>query len=566
MANDDPQGGPEPQTAKVKPHGRFSPIWLIPMVAAGLVVYLGYSSFENRGPTVTLILATAEGLTVDETRVKHKAVTVGTVDDIALTPDMKRAVVKVRMVGGMKSALTEHARFWVIRPRISAGSLTGIETLVSGPYIEVDPGVPGGKKQLEFTALAEPPGRESDEPGHVYLLRAPRLGSLAAGSPIYYRDVEVGDVLGYELGQGLGPVTLRIFVREPFDRFVHPQTRFWNASGLSLTMGAEGMHLEVESIQTLLSGGIAFETPRANEQDPPAPESANFELFADKAAADAAFYRDNIPYVTYFQTSVQGLACGSPVAISGVQVGSVNDVKLVYDPSKQGMIARVAFDLQPERLLARRGHESAAGQESADGQESAAIQESPAGQESAADADEVRRALTNTRMRVVLESSNFLTGSKDLSIVYAKDTTAGPLPKEGNATVLPSQGGGIDGLTSSLADVATKVDSIPFDQIGANANAALVGIERLVDRVDTEAGPALERLPEIAQEMAQVAKSASLTLGPAGYGQNSDFQHDLQRVLSEVNDAVRSFRALGDYLDRHPEALIRGRVAQSGAR
>jgi paraquat-inducible protein B len=533
---------PEPQEAKVKPHGRLSPVWLIPIVAAGLVAYLGYSSFENRGPTVTLVLATAEGLTVDETRVEHKSVPLGTVEGITLAPDMKSVIVKVRMVGGTKAMLTDHARFWVVRPRLSAGSLTGIETLVSGAYIEVDPGEPGGKKQQEFTALAQPPGRESDEPGRVFVLKAKRLGTLSAGAPLYYRDVEVGEVLGYELGDGLGPVTLRIFVREPFDRFVHPQTRFWNASGLSVTMGAEGMHLELESIQTLLSGGIAFETPSASERDSPAEESTTFELYEDKATADAAFYRENIPYVSYFQTSVQGLSRGSPVQLSGVQVGSVSDVQLVYDPDQHGMIARVAFDLQPERILAKNG------------------------QKSATVPSEVRRAFSEPGMRVVLESSSLLTGAKDLSIIYAKGHVTGDLPHEGDAIVLPSQGGGIDGLTASLADVATKVDKIPFEQIGTNANAALLSIQRLATEIDSNAAPALLRLPEIEQDVSEAAKNASLSLGSAGYGQNSEFQHSIDRLMSQINDAARSFRVLADYLDRHPEALIRGRATQGGER
>ena len=533
---------PEPQEAKIKRHGRLSPLWLIPIVAAGLVAYLGYSSFENRGPTVTLVLANAEGLTVDETRVEHKAVPLGTVEGITLAPDMKSVIVKVRMVGGTKAILTDHARFWVVRPRLSAGSLTGIETLVSGAYIEVDPGEPGGKKQQEFTALAQPPGRESDEPGRVFVLKAKQLGTLSSGSPLYYRDVEVGEVLGYELGDGLGPVTLRIFVREPFDRFVHPQTRFWNASGLSVTMGAEGMHLELESIQTLLSGGIAFETPRASERDSPAEESTTFELYEDKATADAAFYRENIPYVSYFQTSVQGLSRGSPVQLSGVQVGSVSDVRLVYDPDQHGMIARVAFDLQPERILAKNG------------------------QNSATVPSEVRRAFSEPGMRVVLESSSLLTGAKDLSIIYAKGHVTGDLPHEGDAIVLPSQGGGIDGLTASLADVATKLDKIPLEQIGTNANAALLSIQRLATEIDSNAAPALLRLPEIEQDLSEAAKNASLSLGPTGYGQNSEFQHSIDRLMSQVNDAARSFRVLADYLDRHPEALIRGRAAQAGER
>jgi paraquat-inducible protein B len=535
--------GREPTTAKVKPHGRLSPVWLIPLVAVGLVAYLAYSSFADRGARVTLILDTADGLTVDQTQVKHKAVTVGTVESIRLAPDTRSVIVGIRMVRGTDAMTTDHARFWVVRPRLTAGSLTGLETLVSGAYIEVDPGDPGGKKETEFKALSQPPGRQSDEPGQVFVLEAKRLGALSVGSPVYYRDVEVGEVLSYDLGSGLGPVTLRAFVREPFDKFVHTHTRFWNASGLSINTGPEGMRVEVESLQTLLSGGIAFETAQYGDADPVATEATRFELHEDKAGADDAFYRENLPFVTYFRTSVQGLSKGSPVQISGVQVGNVTDVRLVYDPAMRGMIARVGFDLQPERVLTK-----------------GAVHDASA-------TEEVRKAFSDRAMRVTIESSNLLTGAKDLAIDYAKERPPRALPKEGEALVLPSQGAGIESMTASLADVATKLDKVPFQQIGERADAALGGLQRLIAEIETDAMPAIAQLPTIADQMSLAVKNANGTLGPTGYGPNSDFQHDMERLMREVNDAARSFRVLADYLDRHPEALIRGRAsAQAGVR
>jgi paraquat-inducible protein B len=375
----------------------------------------------------------------------------------------------------------------------------------------------------------------------VFVLTAKRLGSLSTGSPVYYRDVEVGEVLGYDLGEGLGPVTLRVFVRDPFDKFVHAQSRFWNASGLSVTMGPEGMRVELESIQTLLSGGIAFETPNAKGQDVPAEESAVFELYENKAGADNAFYRENIPYVTYFRTSVQGLTRGSPVQISGVQVGSVSDVKLVYDPAERGMIARVAFDLQPERVLAK-------------------------GASDASVSADVRRAFSDSGMHVTLESSSLLTGAKDLSIAYAKSKAPADLPREGDALVLPGDGGGIESLTASMAEVASRLDKIPFEEIGAHADAVLGNVQHLVTDIDTNATPALQQLPGIFEQMSEAAKSANGALGPAGYGQNSEFQHNMEHLMREVNDAARSFRVLADYLDRHPEALIQGRASQASGR
>jgi paraquat-inducible protein B len=530
----------EPPHARIRRHGWLTWMWIIPAVAAGLLGYLVYVSVSTRGPVITLTMSNAEDLQVDQTEVKHKAVPLGKVEDIHLSKDMGHVVVRIRMNGSPQPPMTDHARFWVVRPRLSAGNLTGIETLVSGAYIEVDPGSPGGKPQRDFQALDQPPGRQSDEPGHVFVLKASHLGSISAGAPIFYRDVSVGEVLSYDLGDGLGPVSLRVFVREPYDHFVHQATRFWIASGLSLTMGPEGMHLELESIQALLSGGVAFETPPMLEGDALAEDGATFDLYDDRASADAAFFHENMPYITYFQTSVQGLSRGSPVLLYGVQVGNVTDVKLVYDGDTRRMVARVALQLQPERVLTKKELRTGG--------------EVP---------DVVRQAFASVKMRVMLESSNFLTGAKDLSLVYAPDIRDA-LPRENGILVLPSQGAGMDSLQASLADIANKVDKIPFQQIGQNANDALASIQRLATDIDTNATPALAQLPGIAAQMSQAAQNVNGALGPSGYGQNSAFQYGMVRLLDHLNDTARSFRVLADYLDRHPEALIRGRASQPG--
>jgi paraquat-inducible protein B len=180
--------------------------------------------------------------------------------------------------------------------------------------------------------------------------------------------------------------------------------------------------------------------------------------------------------------------------------------------------------------------------------------------------EDVRRAFSDSGMHVTLESSSLLTGAKDLSIAYTKSKAAADLPREGDALVLPSDGGGIESLTASMADVAARLDKIPFEEIGAHANAVLGNVQHLVTDIDTNATPALRQLPGIFEQMSEAAKSANGALGPTGYGQNSEFQHNMEHLMREVNDAARSFRVLADYLDRHPEALIRGRASQASGR
>ena len=216
--------------------------------------------------------------------------------------------------------LTDKARFWVVRPRLSSGSLAGIETLVSGSYIEMDPGERGGAQQYEFTGLEKPPGVRSGEPGTTYRLRAERIGSLGPGAPVFYRDIVVGEVLGYDIGNGLGPATVSIFVRAPYNGFVREGSHFWNASGLSVQIGNSGIHIEMASLQAVLSGGVAFDAPK-DPDAAPAPAEQEFPLYRNYAEAQSAGYKARQEFVTYFETSVRGLTPGAPSSFTESRSG-----------------------------------------------------------------------------------------------------------------------------------------------------------------------------------------------------------------------------------------------------
>lgn len=552
-------------TAQLKKHGRFSPLWFIPLVAAGLVVYLTIHTLAKHGPTITLTFKTADGIVAEQTQVRYKDVALGTVSDVKLADDMSHVIVKVSMDADAKPLLTDTARFWVVRPRFGSISAlgAGLETLVSGAYIQIDPGQTRGKKTKEFTGLEEPPGVRSDQPGRVFTLRASRLGSLSTGAPVFFRDVTVGEMLSYDIGDGKGPVAVRIFVKEPYDKFVHPGTRFWNASGISVGMGAEGLHVEMESLQSVISGGIAFETTAEGSKAPPADENETFRLFDDKARADAAQYVQNWHYVTYFETSIEGLAKASSVQVFGVQVGTVRDVSLEYDKSGGQLKVRVTFDIQPERVTPDKYDDDI----------------SP----------EVMRALVTKGLRVVLTSSNFLTGQKVLSLQYVPGAKKAEVSEEGKLMVVPSQAGGLDNITSSLSDIASKLDKIPFEEIGEHVSSTMAGLDKTVNGQDLKSSlsdlaqtlaeakkivkeadrgmtPMLQKLPAIADQLQQAVERANAAVGAGGYGQNSDMQHGVERLLSELTDTARSIRLLADYIDRHPESLIRGRSSQGAER
>jgi paraquat-inducible protein B len=540
---------------------RISLIWAIPIVTLLVAGWLAWDTLSRRGPEITISFQNAEGLQAGQSHVKHKDVDMGLVENIALSSDLSHVVVTVRMNRAADPLLTDLAQFWVVKPRLFAGSISGLSTLFSGSYIELLPSGKGGEPRRSFEGLEDPPVLQSDTPGHTFLLKAQRIGSITVGSPIFYRDLPAGEVLGWEIGDMAEDVTIHAFVRAPFDQYVHNTSRFWNASGVSVKLGAEGVSLQLESLRALLLGGIAFETPRDSPSSPVSAENHPFTLYADQEAATAASYHHHLSMKAYFTGSLSGLAAGSPVEMQGIKIGQVTSVNLVYDPKADTVLAPVTFDVEPERVT-QQVYDPAGGPEGA-----------------------VRR-LVKSGMRAQLQTANFITGQKVVALDIVKDTPPADITVEnGDVFVIPAIGGGFSDITRTAGDVLAKVDRIPFDQIGASLNETLKGtaeiangpqlkhvltdlsstlanVQDVVKRLDAAAAPTLKRLPEIAAGLQETVTKANKLIGSAdtGYGDNSKFKRDLDRLMGQLNDAARSIRLLSDLLQRHPEALIRGRT------
>ncbi len=251
-----------PEVAVAERRG-ISIVWLIPLVAAAIAIWLAYTTLSEKGPTITITFKTAEGLEAGKTRVKYKDVEVGLVESAKLSDDLSHIVVTASMDKSIAGHVTEGAQFWIVRPRIGISGVSGLSTLLSGVYVEMQPGE--GAPSKSFTGLEEPPPIASDVPGTRYLLHADRLGSIGRGSAVYYRDVVVGQVLSYALADDQRGLDLQIFVSAPHDKLVRSDSRFWSASGVDVSVGANGVNVQMQSLQALLAGGIAFDTPEHHE-------------------------------------------------------------------------------------------------------------------------------------------------------------------------------------------------------------------------------------------------------------------------------------------------------------
>ena len=530
-------------TAHVR-RSKFSLVWLIPLIALAVAAYLGVSTVRSEGPTIRVTFNGGDGLVAGTTRVRHKSVELGTVETVNLTPDMQKVVVGLKMRREAAPYLTDQTRFWVVRPRLSSGSISGIETLVSGSYIEMDPGSRDGKLVSEYVGLEQPPGVRSGEPGRTYQVQGNRLGSLGPGAPVFYRDIAVGEVLGYDIGNGTGPVTVTVFVRSPYDAFVREGTHFWNASGLSVQIGNEGVHVEVASLQALLSGGVAFDTPRDMPTAKQMPDGSRFPLYRNYDEAQASGYKTRQAFLTYFESSVRGLSKGSAVEFYGLQIGTVTDIGLDFDPATAHARVRVRFEVQPERI-------------------------EDSGTPAKTDPLEAARRLVDQGMRAQLKTSSYLTGAMVLALDFAPGAPPARLVLQGSDWVLPSTGGGFDNILTAVSNIASKLDRLPLDEIGANLNGtlrsasgALGSIQELVRKTDTGLSPVLARLPAVVMALQDAVVRAGRTFGSLdqSYGKESQFNRELERAMVQVGDTARSIRLLADFLDRHPEALVRGRA------
>lgn len=553
---------PTPTTAQasVRRSRRISPMWVIPLLAVAIGGWLAWDTLSKRGPMITLSFEDAEGLQAGQSQLKFKDIVLGTVKSLELTPDHTHVLIKVETTRQAEPLLTDTTIFWVVKPRLFAGSLEGLSTLASGSYIGLLPGPTPGKAQRDFVGREEPPVLEANVPGHTFQLKASHLGSISLGSPIFFRDLDVGTVLGWDIGDMVSNVTIHAFIRAPYDRYVHDETRFWNASGFSLKLGATGVEVQLESVRALLLGGIAFDTPMADVSSRMSSENHVFPLFANQDAATSASYTRSIRLVSHFSGSVRGLGAGSEVTMHGLMVGHVTSVGLEYDTAKNAVTAPVQFEVQPERIL---GIGKQIFKTQAQGVE----------------------AMLKQGLRATLQSTNLITGQQSVALDFVPNAPPAIVTMEGTDFVLPTtESGGLSGLESSATDLLGKVNSIPFDQIGRSLNGILsaannaangaqlrqtltelsdivVKVKGMANHLDSGLNPALQQLPQLASSLQKALTNANLLVQSVnnGYGDNTQFNRDLERLLLQTNEALSSIRALADLLSRDPQALIKGR-------
>jgi paraquat-inducible protein B len=550
-----------PQAAVVTTRRRrVSGVWIIPLVAAVVAIGLAIQKIVREGPMITIILESAEGVEAGKTFVKYKDVNIGEVTAVRLSDDLREVELSARIDRGVSDAMVEDAKFWIVRPRVSMRGISGLGTILSGNYVGFEPGK-SKTRVSRFLGLSMPPTTTSSTPGKAFVLEAEDVASIGIGSPVHYRGLRVGQVVEYDLSKDGKKVEVRVFVDAPNDKFVHPGTRFWNSRGLKVSLGANGMDVQMESLLALIEGGVAFDTPEFEPSTEPAAAETMFKLFRE---ADEAMKQADVeatPYVLYFNESLRGLSVGAPVTLFGLPVGEVKDLGLTFDSEKQSFRPRVHVVFFIERLLALL----------------------PSGQADTYrdnhhhDVEEERalfKQLVEQRgMRAQLRSGNLISGQMYVALDLYPD--AAPVQVDWTKSVLemPVLPSTMPEIETRVSSILAKLDQVPYADIADEVRQELASLRRLIDQSsqfltgvesgvfadarDTvkEVNSAVADLRRMIAAAERLVESTETTL----LGPNAPAQQEWREVLQEVARSARAFRVLTDYLERHPEALLRGK-------
>lgn len=522
-----------PEPTKKRSRWKPSLIWIIPLVALIIALSLAIKAYLNTGPVIEVEFRTAEGLEAGKTTVRFRQVNIGLVRQIDLAQDHSKVIAKIELRKDASNFAAKDSRFWVVRPRVGVGGVSGIETLLSGAYIEVD----GGKsedKKLEFQGLENPPVITSDVPGKVFFLKANDLGSLDFGSPIYYRRINVGQVTAYNLSKDGQSVELQTFIRAPYDKFVTQDARFWQASGIDVSLNASGLSLNTQSLASIVSGGIAFGYPEDSYASVAADKS-RFELFDTRAEALKKPDINPRRIVMYFDDSLRGLSEGAPIDFMGVEIGTVKGINTEFLNQYSKIRMRVDAEVYPSRI--------AGGQEL-----------DPQGH--------IFKNFVEHGWRAQMRTGNLLTGQNYIAFDVFPKASYKTLTLLPNGIVeIPTTPTDLKGLQTQITEITEKVNKFPIVEIGqdvrntmAKLQSTITSSKKLVDQLDGQVAPNVQSTLNDVRKAVQSSETILSSDAP--------MQQDLRRALQQVTRAAASLQLMADQIEQHPESLIRGKTSE----
>ena len=500
-------------------------VWVVPLLALLLGGWLLFRNFATQGPVANVTFDTAEEIYAGRTEVRCRSVKVGMVTDVGLADDLNSVIVRVELEEDAAHLLRRGTRFWVVKPRVTGAGISGLTTLIQGAYVELDPGNPDGPRESEFIGLETPPATSLSVPGRRVVLVTDEAGLLVEGSPIYFRGFEVGRIEARSLSADGISVSYNGFIRKEHAGLVNTNTRFWNTSGIDISAGAEGFKVRTPSLQSMISGGVAFGTaPGAHAGDPVA-DGTVFRLYRDEDEAMGSSFNPTLKLLLLFNQSVRGLAKQSPVEFRGIPIGRVSEISLTLAPSPGDPRIPVLVEIDPSLISA----------------------DASAGTDPSQDISFLRKAVASG-LRASLKTSSLITGALYVDFDYLDDAVPAELGSVGGYHSVPTVYSGFAQLEARLSALFDKLESVQFAQAVDEIAAAATAARTMLD------DPALRELPASLRRSIDALESSVASLGPDGA-----VQGDLLRTLDELRATLRSLKSVATTIEEQPNSLIFGR-------
>ena len=538
----------KPVTPEFRAAQRWNIVWIVPLIALLIGAWLIYHNLASRGPLVRVLFETADGIAAGKTEVRCRSVRVGRVKDLELSGDLHSVLVHIQMDPHSAQLLNKGTRFWVVRPRVSGADISGLGTLLTGAYIELEPGL-DSHAVTEYRGLETPPPTNSNVPGRRLILTADEAGSLVVGSPVVYLGVEVGRIETRELALGGRQVVYRVFIQEEYSSLVRENTRFWNTSGIDISAGASGLKVRTPSFQAMLTGGASFGIPDGLELGNPAPDEMTFKLYPDEDLAKNSLFNPTLKFLLLFDQSVRGLSKGAPVEFRGIPIGRVTNISFDYLPSGKDSRIPVLVEIDPSLL--RRG-----------------LQGQPGTPVAGRDAQFLSEAVRNG-LRAALKTESFITGTLFVDLAYYQDAAEAELTQHGEYAAVPTLSSGLAQLETKLTAILDKIQALPLDDAmtkiakAAEESAITIAAARsTLDEINTTAAAARHLLddPEFRSLPADLrATLDKLQTTLSSIGPDGSMQGDLLRTLDELRGSLRSIKSLSTTIDEKPSSLLWGR-------
>ncbi|MFA6053502.1 MAG: MlaD family protein [Methylobacter sp.] len=494
-------------------------VWFLPLIALLVSGWLIAKSIHEKGPVITISFPTAEGLEVDKTKIRYLNVEIGKVTAISISNDLKTILVTAQMNSSAAGYLNENTSFWVVRPQVGLGEISGLGTLLSGPYIAIKPG--DGPREDHFTGLTTAPLLKHNAEGSHFILETNNLGSMKPGTPINFHGITVGEVLSHTLSEEANAIRLTVFINKPYDQFVRKNTRFWIDSGVDLSAGADGFKVRTGPLISLLSGGIAFRASAEDTVENIQPENSVFPLYDTYELSTQIVYQNTLKYVMYFNGSVRGLTVGAPVQLRGIPIGKVTDINLELDKKTAEIHIPVIVELEPDRIKEVNN------------------------QHNVSDKD-IMEQLIKKGLRAQLQTGSLLTGQLLVDLDFHPKSKIVLSDNQSLYPEFPTTASSLDQFTHSANIIMDKIAKLPLEDLTVEANKTLQSLQGTSKAATTMLGSA-DKTMNSAHHVLNALEPGSST------------HYELEQLLQELTQAASSVKQLSDYLEQNPDALIRGK-------